>query len=102
MVCDFTRNTGLTALTSCIIKVLYISLFKCPQNLARQTFQIALMRVFPKAIVLNTRPRFGLGRTYCINVRLGGGHNNLRINLHKCYLTKQLSTVIPNDVFLTT
>ncbi len=101
MVCDFARITGLTALTTCIINVLYISLFKCPQNLARQTFQIALTQVFPKAIVLTTRPRFGLRRTYSINVRVGGGHNNLRINPHKCYLTKQLSTVIPNDVLTT-
>ena len=39
---------------------------------------IARMWVFPKAIVLNTKPRFDVKRTYCVNTRLGGGDHSLK------------------------
>ena len=40
---------------------------------------------FPKGYCLTTKPRLDVQRTYCVNARLGGKHNRLRENLHKCY-----------------
>ena len=45
---------------------------------------IPLMLVFPKAIVLTTKPCFNAKGTYWVNASLGGEDNNLRENPYKC------------------
>ena len=77
-----TRGLGFSVLRT--FRLVRNSLTKISRYESHETVTIYLMWIFPKAIVLTTKPRFDVKRSNCVKARLGGENNRLRENPHKC------------------